>query len=271
MNQIVSRAAVGAARRIVSSFGVADPSEIDVEAWAYEQGAVVTNAPLRGASGRLVRRGGRGIIRVDSSITLEGQKRFCVAHELGHFLLHARREPIAACEPETMLFWYRARPDEPEANEFAAELLMPEDLFRSRCSRGPLTLEGIEALAADFRTTLTATAARYVEIGPHVCALVVSRAGQIHWFRAGGDFRFRLRSNRTPVGSVTCAADFFKRGVTGKQVDDVPATEWLEDGRIEPGWTLRELLVPMPSYGSALSLLWIVPGSALDRFEDDEP
>ena len=258
------------AKKLLDAFGVSNPSDIDIEAIAFDLGAIVTEGPLSGASGRLVLKGSRGVIRVDSGISEDGQKRFCIAHELGHFVLHAKREPLWLCEPETMMFWYRARPEELEANAFAAEILMPTNVFKGQCKRGDLNLEAIEGLARDFRTTLSATAIRYADIGPHVCAVVMCHRGQIQWFHKAPDFRWRIREIRTPIDEVTCAADFFSRGIKGKQIDDIPALAWLEDEVIDPCWTIREMIVPMPTYNSSLSLLWAYPGSSLDRFEEDD-
>lgn len=50
-----------------------------------------------------------------------GRRRFSIAHELGHYLLH--RDLIAAGIP-------LGPEHEREANEFAAELLMPEEVIR---------------------------------------------------------------------------------------------------------------------------------------------
>ncbi len=38
---------------------------------------------------------------------------------------------------------------------------------------------------------------------------------------------------------------------------DVKATAWLERGRIDSSKTILEESIPMPSYGSVLTLLWI--------------
>jgi hypothetical protein len=192
-----------------------------------------------------------------------------VAHELGHFKLHENVDQLAFCTSRDMVPWYKTRPEEPEASAFAAELLMPEPFFRDRCSpRTPLSLRLLEALAEEFQATLTATAFRLVELGSHVCALVVSRQGEIAWSHVCGDFPLRLQAWRSKVDGDTCAAEFFRGGGTAKMEEDVPATAWLDDRRVGDTWTIRELMVPMPSYESALSVLWVVPGSKLDGGDD---
>jgi Zn-dependent peptidase ImmA (M78 family) len=59
-----------------------------------------------------------------------GRRRFTVAHELGHWYLHATHKPGERferfCRGEDLR---RTRSKEGEANEFAAALLMPEQLL----------------------------------------------------------------------------------------------------------------------------------------------
>lgn len=52
----------------------------------------------------------------------DGRARFTVAHELGHFFLHTGR-PMARATPRASIPLFRL--SEPQANQFAAELLMP--------------------------------------------------------------------------------------------------------------------------------------------------
>src|SRR5205807_9359977 len=60
-----------------------------------------------------------------------GRRRFVIAHELGHLLLGHGSDILKLCDEGDLLEWAKGqRPYENEANEFAAELLMPEDLDR---------------------------------------------------------------------------------------------------------------------------------------------
>jgi len=269
MTSSVSARAAAKARTIISELGIYDALQIDVEAIAFARGALVVERPLRGASARLIRRGDKGVIAVREDIRELGQKRFCVAHELGHFELHKKADQLAFCTDE-MVSWYKARPEETEANEFAAELLMPENLFRSLCPQTEPTVSGIEVLTEAFKTTLTAALVRFVDLGARVSALVVSRDGRVRWFRAGKDFRFRIRSPGRAVDPRSCAGSFFQKRAGAGEPDVVSASAWLEDSRVESSWTLRELLLPLPRYATTLSLLWVPPGSAMDAFDEDE-
>jgi Zn-dependent peptidase ImmA (M78 family) len=57
----------------------------------------------------------------------EQRRRFTIAHEIGHFVLHPRRlAPERGGDPGNASWQQQER----EADQFAAELLMPEDLVR---------------------------------------------------------------------------------------------------------------------------------------------
>lgn len=93
------------------------------------------------------------------------RRRFSVAHEVGHFLLHAGQDGAAVyCRTGDL----RPEPDTPErlrereANRFAAELLMPAALVtREVADHGP----DPTALAGAFRVSAVAMAWRLVNLG----------------------------------------------------------------------------------------------------------
>lgn len=259
-----------AARRLLGEYGIGRPEDIDVEALAAAKNVVVLNAPLGGSQARLLRMRRAAVIRVDSGLASAGQRRFCIAHELGHFDLHPAVDQLALCLSVDMLPGYQRRPEEPEANAYAAELLLPEFMFRRAAKQRSLNLALVEDLAEQFRTTLLATVLRVVELGVAVCALVRSERGMIRWSRASPEFRFRLPEWGSRLNGATCAAEFFRTGRTDKVEDDVPVDAWLLNDELDAQWHIRELMVPMPAYNSALSILGVVPGSPLDDYEPED-
>ncbi len=98
----------------------------------------------------------------------------------------------------------------------------------------------------------------------HVCALVRSEKGRLRSFHVCDDFPFRVRDMRTRLDARSCAGAFFHDGVVEEREADVPAEAWLQDDRLTGSESIRELTVPMPRYDFALTMLWVVPGSALD-------
>lgn len=261
------------AREILASLRIAHPSEIEVEDIAWVRGALVREAPLEGAEGRLVRGESRGIITVKADIREPGKRRFVAAHELGHFELHVDSDQLTLCTDKDLLYWYkRIRPEEPEANEFAAELLMPEALFSPRCRAGQPSLDLVEALAGEFRTTLTATALCYMEFCPDRCAIVISEEGKIKWYRAAEDFGYSLvRGAKLHRNSY--AVNYFGGKQIPRTIQSVPASAWISGKRLDSNATVKEQSRALPRYNAVLTLLWI--DKDIDEFaprdEQEEP
>src|SRR5262249_45984988 len=144
--------------------------EIDIEAIAFHYGLRVRDGGLRGARGRLVPGGKRGIIRIGEDVNTEAQRRFVIAHELGHHFLHVARGRSSLCIDGDFVKYGDMNP-ETDANRFAAELLMPQRLFQPGCDVKTPSFKHVEKLAEQFRTTLTAAAIRFVDLCPEACAL----------------------------------------------------------------------------------------------------
>jgi Zn-dependent peptidase ImmA (M78 family) len=130
-----TRLAAGAARRLVSRFGLTRPP-IEVEDVALKLGIEVVREEFPdNISGALLRSGKETVIAVNKGHHINRQ-RFSIAHELGHYLLH----PDSAAyydQKHDIGVHFRAKTDrttwdprEVEANRFAAELLMPRRIIK---------------------------------------------------------------------------------------------------------------------------------------------
>ncbi len=123
-----------AARDILSR--VVSGVPVDVHMVTEECGASVSEEDLEDSvSGFLVIKDGNGIIGVNRRHH-PNRKRFTIAHELGHYLLH--RDAASVFVDATPVFFRDevssegTRLQEIEANTFAAELLMPAEILRQR-------------------------------------------------------------------------------------------------------------------------------------------
>lgn len=86
----------------------------------------------------------------------ETRRRFTIAHEIGHFVLHP--EKIGDGITDDAL--YRSKlssATEVQANRFAADLLMPEDLLRDAIKQG---IETVEELANHFNVSRSSMSIR---------------------------------------------------------------------------------------------------------------
>lgn len=227
--------------------------EIDVECIACEHGLRVRYGGLGGAQGRLASTGKRGVIRIADGIWQEPRRRYIIAHELGHHLLHTPTGQLSLCTDGDFLRYDAAAGDaEEEANWFAASLLMPELLFKPKCDTAQPALAIVHALAKEFGTTRTATAIRFVDLCPEACAVVWSERGVIKWAVRGADFWPWIEFGRR-LDSYTHAADAFKGKAFPQGPQVVPARAWTS----ENGGDIYEDTEWFSNLGVTISLLWL--------------
>lgn len=265
----------------------ADRFPVDVERLALEWSKVldpkapitrVRAKPLEGFEGALVdgrnRGKGWGIV-YDAGMRSEGRRRFTIAHEFGHFIMHRDEAPQGGfqCRQEDLAAWDHDRsPQETEANRFAAGVLMPFDDFRAQVpARALVGLEKLGELARErYGVSLTACALRWLEHTERRAILVVSRDGFVLWAKPSGPaYRsgifLRTRSGPpidVPEASPLASGDPF---LASGEVVRHPAGVWFD----EP---VREEVIVADRYDLGLSLLTLDGGAArTDHVEENEP
>jgi hypothetical protein len=198
-----------------------------------------------------------GAIAVRSSIREDGRKNFTIAHEIGHFVLPGHEHPSVACTASEIGDWPESSTKqelEREANEFAAELLMPMDLVEVIAASAAPSLDVIEKIAREFGASLSAAASRYCDVVER-CAVVWSSEGTIQWAKRSGDFPFYL-----PTGWILEEGTFAAACFTGEKVPGKPravsAHLWTSSPHIDSAVRLLEQSKALPTYRSVISLLW---------------
>lgn len=250
------------AEGVIRSLGIVDPAEIAIEDIAMVHNALVVDGGLTGAEARLTGSPKMSFIRVNANISEPGRRRFGIAHEMGHLLLHREQASLSVCAEQGIILFQAQDYKELEANCFAAVLLMPATMYQPRCNNSRPSLDLARDLAAEFQVTLTAAAMRYIEYCPHRCCLVVSTDGRVRYHRSTTDFGYFLRPGEQ-VRSTSYAADLFDRQAIPTGMRSVPASAWLDGPRLGTHKRMQEHSIPMPRYNSVLSLLWI--DSDIDR------
>lgn len=120
---------------------------VDVLACAKAVGLPVFSVDLpRGVSGMLKRIDGDAFECYVDGSEPSVRQRFTAAHELGHFVLHRgsigqRHEDNYRLRAEGMTNW-----QETEANQFAADLLMPRPLIDEAIAAGTTSVKGLAVL-----------------------------------------------------------------------------------------------------------------------------
>ena len=170
--------------------GITEPSEIDIEAIAWDEGVQVKYSDLNGCEARLVGVGDRAIVSIRKAAD-ERRKRFSLAHELGHWNYHRGRS--FECRVDDWVDSYNSKPiEEREADQYAAELLMPAYMFKPLAAsiKRP-TFDGVKELADQFCTSLTATAIRLVDMNTWPLLLLCHSAQGRIWFKKSKDIPTR--------------------------------------------------------------------------------
>ena len=248
--------AISAAHEIIKSYGIAKPEEIDLEAIAMDKGLFVKYAPLIGAEARLVKKGNRGIIRVNNETKEEGKRRFSIAHELGHWMLHPDKSQFDLYSDQGISSYYGSI-EEQEANIFAAHLLMPRFMFLPRIEDVEPNLKKISQLAEEFNTTLTSAIVRYIDETQWKCAAVFSEDGIIKWYKKS-ESCFEIYFNRKEKVPLYTLAWCYENGkAVPEQGERIEAEFWLKEKYASSYETILEQAVRLGAYKAILSLLWL--------------
>ncbi len=258
------------AKALLAELKVSGPP--DARSIAAELQLDVTELEVQGFDGGLVRAKGTpfGAIIVRDSIREPGRKNFTVAHEIGHFVLPGHDAGGAVCGPSDIGNWADAsRALEREADEFAAELLLPSDYAKPRFKGESPSLRIIQAVANESNASLSATAWRYCDLVSERCAVVWSKNGKVSWHKPSREFGFYLKRGwEVPKG--TQAWECFSGTRTHERPEPVAADLWLDERVVLENSTIWEHSIGLPFYESVLSLLWIK--DRIERYSDyDEP
>lgn len=165
----------GLVQELLDTAGVSEPA-IPVEHLARLLGAVVSYQPFDSddISGLLYRAADAAPVIGVNSTNAKVRQRFTIAHELGHLQLHKGHSLILERQ---MHVNFRdttsattTNQEEVEANQFAAELLMPRDLLeralKSLLAGRPLSdAELVSRLATRFEVSRQAMEYRLASLG----------------------------------------------------------------------------------------------------------
>lgn len=241
------------AANLIEELGICSPDHIRIRDIAFKMKAMVIERYLSRAAASIVKVGDYATIRISPSDTPE-RKRFSIAHELGHLIMDHVESIQKVCSDQDMMSWYN-NDKETQANFFASELLLPKKLVEKRCDVSKANFKPIIQIAKDFRTSLTATAIKFVRLCPEKCAVVLSSQGKIVWsYRSEEWWPFIPRGKK--LDKRTLAYDFFAGEQMAEEPMEVDADAWLENSNIDE---IVEDSIASNQYGFVLSILWIRP------------
>lgn len=250
-----------AAKKVLDECGLDDPTEVPLPYIIFGRKAFYDEVPMSGKEGEIVSVAGRSIITVNAAIQYETKKRFAAAHELGHYEMHKNIRPIFSDTEEDLMSWYRGGEHEVEANEFAAEFLMPSEIFHKECERKKFDPRVIEHLANRFQVSKTAAILKFVKRGNHPVFVVFCKDGKLKWWKKSEDFRhfFPFEYGAPPPsGSVAYEIISGKRAYFGDESkQDIWKSDWFQMWNDdERDSRFFEYCLYVRSYNYTLSVIW---------------
>ena len=224
-------------------------------------------------AGYTARISGKHRIFINGKHTRERQ-RFTTLHELGHIVLGLPSIHDSMLKTSTLLSYATRPPEEVCCDAFAAECLLPYDLFKKNVDQYPIGFESVEELAAAYQASWTCTASRFAVVNDAPCAFILSEAGFVRYVSPSQSMKERRCwikiGMALPKGS---AAQKVRSGALIDSSIEVDAGFWIDGPQLGADYVLEEARF-LPEWDQVLSLLWFeedteTGGAGFDDDEDD--
>lgn len=256
------------AKNLLNSIGLEEITNMDIKLFASGLGAVVVEEDMNRCEGRFIPGPKISVIKVSSSIKSMARKRFVIAHEIGHLIMH---KDIKVPDDNFYNFnliegiedFVKFGPHEVEANEFAGELLMPTHLFEKEARGKTFGPQLIKDLATRFQASLTAVLHKYVksEISP-VCIMQVTD-GKLQYWKKTSTMKVWLEPGITqlPPPSDSFAMEYVRNRYAynsywEEKTRKIKRTTWFGLVGRQEDTDFFEYAIPTKDHKSVLSVVW---------------
>lgn len=212
------------------------------------------------------------LIVYNSAVRSEGRKRFTIAHEFGHYILHRHdRDRFECGNDDIETGGGNERDIESDADKFASTLLMPLDDFRKQVDGQPVSFDLLGHCADRYGVSLTAAALRWTEIAEKRAVLVASRDDHLLWsmsneaaLRSGAYFATRKNTIELPRDALAHSNNLLDAGA---QTQSTRAQTWFP--REPASMPLTEMTRVAGQYDYSLTLL-LMPDAEWQRPQHDD-
>lgn len=215
------------AERLLIGLGIEEPKDIDLDAIAWTQGAVVNYRPIDNCEATIVGSKKRAVITVNS-LSMRQRCRFSLGHELGHWLYD--RGKVLFCGKEDVCnFRQDALSPERLADDFASDLILPNFMVLPRLRKMKrLTLSASRELADEFDVSLTATLVKMTSLNHFPMVIACHNKGERVWYKTSPMIQEWWRPVRK-LDDQTFAADMLFRGADEQSFPRRnPADAWFD-------------------------------------------
>ncbi len=255
------------ARQLLGEIGYDEITHISLTDIATFLGAIVIEKPMDLADGKIIRGKSQTIIRINSNIYLQEKKRFALAHEIGHLLLHDNLE-LHNDNPGSMnWFQYfenqaKRGKQEYEANDFAAELLMPEKIFRKEFQGKIFTPNLLKELSQRFQTSITSVIFRVLKLDLYPICIVYLYRGEVkYWLKSPDLYVYIKNINHLPPPEDSVAKEYIDANYEylyhgEEKAQEIYRSTWFELSGKQKDNLFFEYCIPYKTHKMLLSVIW---------------
>jgi Zn-dependent peptidase ImmA (M78 family) len=179
-------------------------------------------------SGELLFRGDKKGIIINTLIKNRGRQNFTFAHELGHYFLGHKPGYV----DDGTGFWCTIsdvgetlRPQEAEANRFAVELLMPEDLFRLDMAGAPIDFDLINSLSKKYQVSKHTSSNRILDFVPTPYIIITTEGMSVKTMKCTPAARSYMR-HLAQIPAETIAHEVITRKTGQSQFEESDPAKW---------------------------------------------
>jgi Zn-dependent peptidase ImmA (M78 family) len=194
-------------------------------------------------------------ILVNTSSKNTGRINFTKAHELGHFCLNHKGETFQCTKSDMSNF--AKKPQEIEANQFAREFLLPEDILKPLSIAAPFDFITINAISNQYLVSKMAATIRILDFHLDHYAFVSSMNGTIIYSGLSKSLNGKIALQR--LGSAIDGGSFAKSVLnSNKQMNGYSAVDpsvWIAKNHTVSKISLKEYSKANKAVGTVMTLL----------------
>lgn len=208
-------------------------------------------------SGQTTKMKDKHLIIVNGNHRIERQ-RFTALHEIAHIVLDLPSQHHGQTLTTEKLLSYGQRPQEEVlCDVFAAECLLPYELFSKDVDNADVSLDAVRELAEKYQASLIATGSRFAVNANSPCAFVLSEGGNVRYVSRSkylSELKGWIDFN-IPVPKGSIAHRLIHNGYGGNY-DEIATDVWFSGG-IKHHPILAEESIVLREWNQCLSLVWL--------------
>lgn len=256
------------AQQLLDNCGFDEITNLEMDLFVSGLDAMLIEEVLTNCEGKIIFGKNKTVIKVNSNIQFEQRKRFVIAHEIGHLILHKNMQlPDDTFSNFNIISGmentFKNGKQELEANEFASELLMPEKLFIKEAQGKKFTPLLIKQLSDRFKTSLTATLFRYLQFKTlHPICIIFIENGKVKYWKKSDDLKVWLNDfTKLPPPSDSVAHEYIQKNYDfvyklEEKAQIINKSTWFKLGEYDDDTDFYEYCIPTKKYQTIVSIIW---------------